>query len=160
MCGAPFVGKLEFGRERLRRDLLEAAFLPYEQCAAEQDAIRLARALAVDGSLTPISLQKCKSLFQSSQRVRRFRLMFVFDELDKLEQSANEDGIASFNDILKDLKSLLTTSSTTFLFVAGRGIYDTWEKDVEHGDSLCESVSRISNTFHRSRQLQGVFGVQ
>jgi serine/threonine-protein kinase len=136
----PYISKLEFGGQQLRRDLLEAAFLPYEQCAAEQDVVRLARALASDGSLTLSRADKFRSLFRLNRNVRRLRLMFVFDELDKLEQSSDQDPVTTFNDILKDLKTLLTTSGVTFLFVAGRGIHDAWQQDMQRGDSLYESV--------------------
>src|SRR5262249_19207280 len=67
-------------------------------------------------------------------------LLFVFDELDKLEGSADQNGIEGFNELLQNLKTLLTASGATFIFVAGRGIHDAWRMDIERGDSLYESV--------------------
>ena len=69
-----------------------------------------------------------------------FKVIFVFDELDKLDQFARSGQTAALDVIFSSLKSLLTTSRITFLFVGGRDMQQRWQEDVTRGDSIYQSV--------------------
>jgi serine/threonine protein kinase len=130
--------KFTAGRSRERRLALEQAFLPYDQSSAEQDVIRLAKALGDPRSHRTSILRWILGPLWIGREFPKLRLMFVFDELDKLDISGN--GVEAFESILSELKTLLTTSRITFVFVGGRGLLDAWEKDVGRGDSVYQSV--------------------
>ena len=69
------------------------------------------------------------------------KLIFVFDELDKLDESvSSKNGTAFIDDLLSNLKSLFTTSGISFVFIAGRDLHERWLDDVSKGDSIYESV--------------------
>jgi len=136
----PYMTKIKLGSTQSSRQMFESVLLPYEQSSAEQDLIRVARALSDNDSIRYGWLQKTWSRLRSKRRPQRLRLMFIFDELDKLDQTSDQTAISSFNDTLRDLKSLLTTSGVTFLFVAGQEIHRSWEEDTEKGDSIYESI--------------------
>jgi serine/threonine-protein kinase len=77
----------------------------------------------------------------------RLKIVFVFDELDKLEEfTVQVDGDASggqkpvIDQVLGALKNLFTTSGVTFIFVAGKDLQERWLEDVGKGDSIYESV--------------------
>ncbi len=124
----------------------------------QYDVVRLSRRLtqgyAVRGSL--IDRLRRKVLRQPTPRVK-LKLIFVFDELDKIElddpayEPVNTDdggptgapskpSQSSLDSILRTLKTLFTTSGITFIFVAGKDLYDRWLEDVGRGDSVYESV--------------------
>ena len=129
--------KITMGWSREHRAAFEHAFLPYDQSSAEQDVIRLAKALGDDRSLRNSIFRRLLGPLWLGRKLTKLRLMFVFDELDKLDENG---GVEAFEAILSELKTLLTTSGVTFLFVGGRGLLDAWEKDVGRGDSIYQSV--------------------
>jgi serine/threonine protein kinase len=137
----------------------ESSFLSYDDRAAEHDVIRLSRALAR-------GLPRRERL---SERIRRrirrrppptvrFKLVFVFDELDKLDDAApaadagpapdadgSPEGSAEkarqgIEELINALKTLFTTSGISFVFVAGKDLHEKWIEDVGKGDSVYESV--------------------
>jgi serine/threonine protein kinase len=129
---------LSHKKSRARND--EFSFLGYDDKAAEQDIIRISKALAAGYS-------KPRQLID---RVRRraaartpLKVVFVFDELDKLEEFAvpREGRDSHFIDeILNSLKNLFTTSGISFVFIAGRDLQERWMADRGKGDSIYESV--------------------
>jgi tetratricopeptide (TPR) repeat protein len=75
------------------------------------------------------------------------KVIFVFDELDKLipakpdESSAPYDQkLADIQQIVSDLKFLLTESNAHHVFIAGKNVDDSWQEDQNKGEGLFESV--------------------
>jgi serine/threonine protein kinase len=133
----PLSTKLEGEHSRGFHSAIEESFLPYDQGAVEQDVIRLARALTDSKSYRRSFAHLCRRFFGLSTK-KPVRLMFIFDEIDKIE-NVNEAENALLH-ILSTLKTVLTTSGITFLFVAGIGTYEAWQADVSRGDSIFESI--------------------
>ena len=110
----------------------EATFLGYDDKAAENDVLRIARQLTAP-----------RKRRWWHWRVRpRLKIVFVFDELDKMDDPA----VAAtpqerpLDQILGSLKNLFTTSGICFLFVAGKDLHERWLEDLGRGDSIYESV--------------------
>lgn len=133
--------KLSGSIKRTRTENLDMNFMTYDDKAAEYDISRLSRRLA-RGYFPPAS-----RLRRAWQRLRRkeaervkLKIIFVFDELDKLENFKQPNGVPVIDDILGTLKNLFTTSGMTFIFVAGKDLHDRWREDVGRGDSVYESI--------------------
>lgn len=132
--------KLPFGYKRTASRMDEAQYLGYTDKAAEHDIIRLSRRLA-EGCIVPSP--RWRRIVDRLRRVPEvkfpLKLVFVFDELDKLtDEEAGQN--QTIDGILRNLKTLFTTSGISFVFVAGRDLYDRWQNDVGRGDSVYESV--------------------
>lgn len=144
----------------------ELAFLGYDDRAAEHDVIRLSQLLVRGVPRTSDSgqtwLRRLLGRDRPEQRLR-FKLIFVFDELDKLDESpalsttrnapvrpdasngADEGPTpeavrSAIEDLLSSLKTLFTTSGISFIFVAGKDLQERWQDDVGRGDSVFDSV--------------------
>ena len=129
------------GKRTVSKDM-QATYLGYEEKAAEYDIIRLTRHLR-DGYEVPAGWAS-KLLPWRWNRPRKrvpLKLIFVFDELDKLDESVSGESAKPFiDDLLSNLKSLFTTSGISFVFIAGRDLHERWLDDVSKGDSIYESV--------------------
>jgi serine/threonine-protein kinase len=121
-----------FGYKRTGSQGNETSYLTYEERAAESDVIRLSRRLR-DSWLGPRSWWSRK-LRRPARPIGDLRIVFVFDELDKIEEPAVLDGLFSA------LKNVFTTSGLTFLFVAGKDVQERWEQEIGRGESIYESV--------------------
>jgi serine/threonine-protein kinase len=122
----------------------EMSFLGYDDKSAEHDIISISRRLAA-GYAKPLKRPaSVKSFFNRVPECRvRLKIIFVFDELDKLEEFNLKDGREQkpvIDQILGALKNLFTTSGVTFVFVAGKDLQERWLEDVGKGDSVYESV--------------------
>ncbi|MFB2769434.1 protein kinase [Pelatocladus sp. BLCC-F211] len=122
----------------------QAAFLGYDDKAAEYDVIEISRRLTA-GYIKQSKLwqQNQPSLLSKSNKRIRLKIIFVFDEMDKLEEYVVEDAGTQklFIDvILSNLKNLFTTSGISFIFVAGKDLQERWLEDLGKGDSIYESV--------------------
>jgi serine/threonine protein kinase len=134
-----------FSQKSVRTGNEEASFLSYDDRAAEQDVISLSRVLAR-------GLPRRSSLFERLRRslrrqpapTIRFKIIFVFDELDKLDDApaAAENGKprSSIDELIGFLKTLFTTSGISFVFIAGKDLHERWLEDIGKGDSIYESV--------------------
>jgi serine/threonine protein kinase len=127
--------------KRARNIDFETSFLAYDDKAAEQDVISIARTLAQGIS------EKRRGWLGTWQRFRRVRpalvvmkIVFVFDELDKLDDKAGPNQHSEVEKMLTGLKNLFTTSGICFLFVAGKDLHERWLRDIWRGDSVFESV--------------------
>jgi serine/threonine protein kinase len=138
--------KLSMLWKRSRVDASEFEYLGYDDKAAEHDVIRLSRLLR-DGYLprtrAPRWLRRLLGLAEPT-RVRLL-IVFVFDELDKLEEfAAPVKGQSTLRPVIEDmlnaLKNLFTTSGISFVFVAGKDVQERWLEDLGRGDSVYESV--------------------
>lgn len=112
-------------RADLRRSRAhQLTYSAYDDRAAEHDLIEIGRQLG------RVRLRPRWGL----GRGPALRTVVVFDELDKVRE---DDAVLR---IAHDLKTLLTASSLTFVFVAGKRFHDFWREEVSHGDSVLESV--------------------
>ena len=117
-------------------------FLGYDDRAAELDLIRLSRALLAGTPRRGMGQMLRRLTGQPAAR-RGLRLVFVFDELDKLEEHerrVNPEARSSVDELIDVLKNLFTTAGVSFVFVAGKDMYDRWLADRRRGDSVYESV--------------------
>jgi serine/threonine-protein kinase len=136
---------IQFGFKRSHERSQELSYLAYDDRAAEYDVIRLARRIAQGYVLGtrrwPFRLPGVRSAPAGRVSVK---VIFIFDELDKLDEGRDADGKSALDDVLGSLKTLFTTSGVTFLFVAGRSLHDRLLEDVGRGDSIYESVFTYS----------------
>ena len=137
----PFTPKL--GGKRSRNIDLETSFLAYDDKAAEHDVIAISLALA-KGIEQPLTKWQnfCNWVCRTNASRMPIKIVFVFDEMDKLDDpsSTDEEAKSAVDEMLASLKNLFTTSGICFLFVAGKDLHDRWLKDLWRGDSIYESV--------------------
>jgi serine/threonine-protein kinase len=136
--------KMSWSSKRSRTQNYEISYLGYDDKAAEHDIICLCRRL-VEGYKEPVTRwDRLRLLFSRVQPKRvGLKIVFVFDELDKLEEfTPRGEGSEKpvIDQILGALKNLFTTSGVTFVFVAGKDLQERWLDDVGKGDSVYESV--------------------
>jgi serine/threonine-protein kinase len=136
--------KAPFSYKKTKTRNQELTFLGYDDKAAEQDIIRISKALAAGYA------RKQRPFRQLLDRIQRriaartaLKLVFVFDELDKLEEfSVLQPGRDThvIDEILSSLKNVFTTSDISFIFVAGKDLQERWQDDLGKGDSIYESI--------------------
>jgi hypothetical protein len=69
------------------------------------------------------------------------KVVFVLDELDKLESpAASEKPLSPLTPILQSLKTVLSASGMSFIFIGGKEAEEQMLEDVSHGDSIYESI--------------------
>lgn len=117
----------KFGGNVSREDSL--TWLGYDDKAAEHDLIRISSTLT-----RGIETHRSFLGFPYAPRTLQLKILFVFDEMDKLDDGKYID------DLLSCLKNLFTTSGICFLFVGGKDLEDRWLDDLGRGDSIFESV--------------------
>jgi serine/threonine-protein kinase len=138
-------GPLGFRRMRSAEEVLR--FLPYDDRAAEFDLIAFAERLSRPGPKLSL-LRQLRDRLQKrhigGDRRPPFKIVFVLDELDKLETAATSSSQSTppsaLDDILASLKTIFTTSAFSFVFIAGRELRYRWLADIALGDSIYESV--------------------
>jgi serine/threonine protein kinase len=121
-----------FGYKRTRAKGNETSYLTYEERAAEYDLIQLSRRLR-DAWVGRRAWWR-RLLRRPGVRQGDLRIVFVFDELDKIEDPEVLDALFSM------LKNVFTTSGLTFLFVAGKDVQERWGQEIGRGESIYESV--------------------
>lgn len=140
------IAKFIFTRKETRSRGDEFVFLTYDEKSAEHDLLRIARRLSRGYVVQEGRLQRLWQLITRQPRaVRKLKFIFVFDEIDKLEDTDNAASGASqtssyLDEMLASLKNMLTTSGISFLFIAGKDLHDRWLLDLGRGDSVYESV--------------------
>ena len=143
---APAGIKLSMLWKRNRSDASEFAYLGYDDKAAEYDVIRLSRLLREGYRPRTRAPRWLRGLLGLAEPARvRLMMVFVFDELDKLEEFAipvrgQTSPRPVIEDMLNALKNLFTTSGISFVFVAGKDVQERWLEDLGRGDSVYESV--------------------
>lgn len=133
--------KFTASAKRTRTESVDMTFASYDDKAAEYDLIHLSNRL-VDGYVEPPGFPRKfidRLLGAEAQRVR-LKIIFVFDELDKLEAFSDAQGEPVINEFVSTLKNLFTTSGMTFIFVAGKDFHERWLEELSRGDSVYESV--------------------
>jgi serine/threonine-protein kinase len=121
-----------FTYKRSRAQGGENTYLAYDERGAEYDLIRIARRLR--GAWTGKTPWWQRALRRHVTPKGDLRIIFVFDEMDKIEDPAVLD------DLFSMLKNVFTTSGITFIFVAGKDVQERWGAEVRRGESIYESV--------------------
>jgi serine/threonine-protein kinase len=139
--------KFSWSSKRSRTSNYETSYLGYDDKAAEHDVINLSRRLAAGYTRrTTRAARLWRKLRGQAAPRTRLKIIFVFDELDKLEEftvPTGDDktpGKPAIDEIIGSLKNLFTTSGVSFIFVAGKDLQERWLEDVGRGDSVYESV--------------------
>jgi serine/threonine protein kinase len=141
--GLEFLGKLESSQsiKHSRENALQ--YLPYDDKAAEFDIAKFAKRLAHGFSEPAGTWQRLAHfLFKrkaKEKRQKQIKVVFVFDELDKLSKHSKE-GPDVFESLLESLKGVFTSNPFSFVFIAGKEVYQRWTEDVALGDSIYESI--------------------
>ena len=139
--GIEFLGKISSSYKRTRSDEEALKYLPYDEKAAEFDILNFARRLQ-EGIQPKVSfLQRLLRLFRAVPgTVPSIRVVFVLDELDKLENGVVADGTSPLDPILQSLKTVFSASGFSFVFVGGKEVEERMIEDVSHADSIYESI--------------------
>lgn len=85
---------------------------------------------------------------------RKYKVIFIFDELDKLIPSngtriSTENKLYEIQSVVSDLKFLLTESNAFNIFIAGKEVDDSWLEDQHKGEGLFESIF-VQNIYNPS----------
>jgi serine/threonine protein kinase/Cdc6-like AAA superfamily ATPase len=134
------VAKFSMTRSESRSRDHEFSFLAYDDKAAENDVLRIARKLTDGFDRSRTRFQRMTALLRRRPPRVGIKVIFIFDELDKLDEESDAKKKPFLDRLLSDLKNLFTTSGLSFIFVAGKDLYDRWLADVGRGDSVYESV--------------------
>jgi len=130
--------------KRSRSEDYQFAFLGYDDKAAEHDIMQISRKLSAGYQRESSWKDRVQILLgQKARTSRKLKIVFIFDELDKLEEFAGPDGSSTrlpIDDMLSALKNLFTTSGISFVFVAGKDLQERWLEDIGRGDSVYESI--------------------
>lgn len=136
--------KIPWGRKFSTTKNYETSYLGYDDKSAEHDIISISKRLTRGYSASLPFWRYFKSFFKRDDaEIVRLKIIFVFDELDKLEEytvQIGDETRPAIEEILGTLKNLFTTSGVTFIFIAGKDLQERWLEDVGRGDSVYESV--------------------
>ena len=142
--GIEFLGKMSSSFKRSRTDEEALKYLPYDEKAAEFDIVDFAQRLNEGTRRRETWWQRLKRGFgQAPEAALPIRVVFVLDELDKLERLAEgtETSVVSVLDpILQALKSVFSASGFSFVFVGGKEVEERLIEDISHADSIYESI--------------------
>ena len=131
----------KFNAKKSRTINFETSFLAYDDKAAEHDVITIARSLALGITQKGTGWRGFwHRLSRAAPSSVRIKIIFVFDELDKLDDLIEPGAQSEVEKMLTGLKNLFTTSGICFLFIAGKDLHERWLRDVSRGDSVFESV--------------------
>jgi serine/threonine protein kinase/Cdc6-like AAA superfamily ATPase len=145
--GGGFLASLKgaLSYKKTRSEGSEYQYVGYDDKAAEHDIVSVSRKLSRAFEPRQTFRSRVGSLFNNSQPQKKTRLIivFVFDELDKLEEftvTKNGRTKTAIDELLSALKNVFTTSGVSFVFVAGKDTQERWLEDLGKGDSVYESV--------------------
>lgn len=128
--------KLDFSIQNKQSRAMEMTSLPYGQARMERDIVAIFRSIASG------------TAFRSPAGWTRFlrraehptRIIVMIDELDKLEDIADGDGLPYFRALLREMKPILTASRANFVFLGGHGSFRDSEDDTRRGEGIYQSV--------------------
>ena len=137
-------GDIKIDTKRGRDITFEVTLLGYDDLAAERDVIAVSQSIAKGLYVRRSGFRGFVDRLLSKPRRRSepTKIVFVFDEIDKLDDRPAEVGgsKSQLEDLLSSLKTLLTTSGICFIFIAGKDVEERWLKDLGRGDSIYESL--------------------
>jgi len=132
--------KLSLANKRTRSLATEASFLAYSDTDVEHDVLRIVGLLDLADQKESIFRRILSVLGLRSRTTKPSKIhpIIVLDELDKL--TAGEQGPEKVEQLLSDLKNILTMPGVHFLFVGGPDLHDKVLRDSNRGNSVYESV--------------------
>jgi serine/threonine-protein kinase len=143
LLGLEFLGTLAATAKSTRSDEDVLKYLPYDEKAAESDLLDFSDRLARTPDKTP-PLPWFRRWWkrESDDPLPKLKVVFVLDELDKLEKfaAAGEDPASPLDSLFDALKTVFTGTAFSYVFIAGKEGYERWTQDVALGDSIYESV--------------------
>ena len=79
----------------------------------------------------------------------QIKTVFIFDEIDKIQAGADRkakshERLKQLQDIVGELKFILTESNAYHIFVAGKDVDDSWQEDQNKGEGLFESIFTLN----------------
>lgn len=126
----------------------ELSFLGYDDRSAEYDIVNISRKLSKGFPEKLSWFDQAKARFGYAKKHSiGIRVIFIFDELDKLtsaDSTMEKYSLSNIDQVISSLKSVFTTTGISFVFIAGMDMEDQWQKDVRAGDSIYESVFAYS----------------
>ena len=141
--GIEFLGKISSSYKHSHSDEEALKYLPYDETAAEFELLNFSRRL-LTGINPPVSRwQRLTRWIRSPHPAAHtaVKVVFVLDELDKLESLAGSEKSSSpLTPILQSLKTALSASGMSFVFIGGKEAEEKMLEDVSHGDSIYESI--------------------
>jgi len=77
------------------------------------------------------------------------KVVFIFDEIDKIaplreRSEVSKQRLKQLQDIVGELKFILTESNAYHIFVAGKDVDDSWQEDQNKGEGLFESIFTLN----------------
>lgn len=111
----------------------ELSYLTYSETDVEYDILRIVRLLTEP----PPTVKRRWRRRRRPGGVPRMRLVVVLDEIDKL---TDDEGVATIERIVRELKNLFSTRGIHFVFIAGPELHEVAARDAERGNSVYESV--------------------
>ena len=139
--GLEFLGKISSSYKRSRSDEEALKYLPYDEKAAEFELLNLSRRLlrGLDVRASPWS--RCWNALLGVKRLAPgIKVIFVLDELDKLDSQKSDSAKSCLDPILQALKSVFTGSGFSFVFIGGREVEERLVEDISRGNSIYESI--------------------
>jgi serine/threonine protein kinase/Cdc6-like AAA superfamily ATPase len=145
LLGLEFLGKLAATAKSTRSDEDVMKYLPYDEKAAESDLLDFSNRMARTADETPPLpwfRRWWKRWKQEPDPLPKLKVVFVLDELDKLEKfaAAGKDGTSPLDPLFEALKTVFTGTAFSYVFIAGKEAHERWTHEVALGDSIYESV--------------------
>lgn len=139
--GIEFLGKISSSYKRSRSDEEALKYLPYDEKAAEFELLSLSRRLLRGFDVKESRWRRWWKALWGIKRVNAgIKVVFVLDELDKLESHKSDSGKSHLDPVLQALKSVFTSSGFSFVFVAGKEVEERLVEDIARGNSIYESI--------------------
>jgi serine/threonine-protein kinase len=136
-----FIPKFSALSKKTRTEDMDFSFLAYDDKSAEYDLISLSRKLRRGYTKRQNHIKNFLSRTKEATSTKvQLKIIFIFDELDKLDEYKTKEGQPIIDEILNTLKNLFSASGITFIFIAGKDLHERWLEDVGKGDSVYESV--------------------
>jgi serine/threonine protein kinase len=123
------------GGKRTRTVGQEHAFLPYTLTEAEHDFLRIVHDLS---TASVAQAPPRRRIFGRAPKPWRCRIVVVFDELDKL--TADPGGLPCLEELLRQLKNILTSSNVHFVFVGGAETFQAARIAHARGGNVWDNV--------------------
>jgi Cdc6-like AAA superfamily ATPase len=119
--GLDFASKLSSSHKRSQSEEEALKYLPYDEKAAEFEILSLSRRLTHGAEDRDTPWQRWwKRIRHAPRSVLRAKVVFVLDELDKLDARKLDAHGSRLDPVLQALKSVFTGSGFSFIFI-GRG---------------------------------------
>jgi len=139
--GLDFASKLSSARKRSQSEEEALKYLPYDEKAAEFEILSLSRRLTNGVQNRDTAWQRWwRRVLRKRPSILRAKVVFVLDELDKLDARKISASGSRLDPVLQALKSVFTGSGFSFIFIGGKEMEEHLLQDVSLGDSIYESI--------------------